>query len=163
MPDVTIQDSFFERSLLPDERAAAASELATRGQDALPILEALFNGEARNEWGVPYLSLGTPVDCGLVAAARLGCVAKPLEGHLRAALQRGHQYAAAALGALGTLDDASVETLAVALGRSGADAVEAAQALLRCNAIEHVAVKEAVGSSPRAVFAIEWARRHAKA
>lgn len=129
-------DPFFERSLVPGERAMAVSVLADRGLDALPILEALFNGEARNRWGVPYKQLGAPVDCGLIVAARLGHLSKPIEDHLRAALQRGHIYAAAALGALGRLDNTSVSALADTLEQSVLPAAEAAQALVRCGAEE---------------------------
>jgi hypothetical protein len=163
MSDVTALDPFFERSLAPGERAVAVSELAGRGSDALPVLAALFNGEARNQWGVSYDRLGAPMDCGLVVAARLGHLAKPLEHHLRAHLHQGHIYAAAALGALGSLDNSSINALAAALEQSVLIATEAAQALVRCGAEEHTAVKEAVARSPQAAQAIERAKRLARA
>jgi hypothetical protein len=159
MSDVTAPDPFYERSLVPGERALAVSELTDRGLDALPVLEALFNGEARNQWGVPYERLGVPVDCGLIVAARLGPLAKPLEDHLRTRLQQGHVYAAAALGALGKLGNTSTIALAAALQQPAVASAEAAHALLCCGADEHPAVKAIVAKSPQAAQAIEWAKR----
>ena len=82
---------------------------------------------------------------------------------MRARLQRGHIYAAAALGALGRLDNASAGALAAALEQSADVAIEAAHALLRCGAEEHPAVKETVAKCPHATQSIERAKRLAGA
>ena len=158
-------EDFFERFLTPKERARATSELASRGADALPVLEALFSGQAKNERGVPYLSLWMAVDCGLVAAARLGALAKPLEAHLRAALRQGHHYAAPALGALGSLDEESIVALARALDDGKIDmAFESAFALIRCDALQHASVKQIVSKSSGAGKTLErvskWVAKH---
>ncbi len=147
---------FFERCLKPGERALATVELAAQGSAALPILEALFSGEAKNQWGISYESLGTPLDCGLIVAARLGEVAKPIELYLVAALKCGHVYAAAALGALGDLDDISIGELAMALDDGSVIlSFEAADALVRCGAAEHPDVTAITRLSQRAATAME--------
>ena len=146
---------FFERCLKPGERALATVELAAQGSAALPILEALFSGEAKNQWGISYKSLGTPLDCGLIVAARLGEVAKPIERHLVVALKCGHVYAAAALGALGDLDDISIGELAMTLDGSATLSFEAADALVRCGAAEHPDVTAITRLSQRAATAME--------
>lgn len=152
-------DPLFERFLHPADRATATVELAGLGPLALPILEALFSGTAANRYGIPYRQLGGPLDCGLVAASRLGPLAQPLEPFLAAELRAGHPYASRALGALGKLQEASVVALADALCGAVLIAAEAADALLRCNAIDHPAVKSAADRSTRASKALGMAAR----
>lgn len=142
-----ISDSIFERFLSPAARAEAVSELASQGSQAVPALASLFDGSARNSFGIPYRQLGMPLDCGLLAARSLGTLARPLEPFLRDELRAGHPYAAAALGALGTLSDESIGVLAEALRSDPATALEAAAALSRCGATGHAAVKAAAASS----------------
>jgi hypothetical protein len=154
--------AIFERLLDVGQRAIATQELADQGEGALPILESLFSGTAKNQWGVPYRQLGTPFDCALVAAARLGSTAIPLEGYLRAAVQSGHPYAAQALAALGTLKDESIAALASQLETDHLLATEAAIALVCTNNTHHSSVKEAIARSAAAATALQWAEKHAQ-
>lgn len=121
----------FERFLNPSERAIAVVELVAR-EDVVTLLASFFSREARNEFGSPYRDIGA-YEPALVAAARLGPRAKPLEAYLREAASDGWPQGATALGQLGTLDQASVDCLVrvVAQGRVEAQA-EALGALVRC-------------------------------
>ncbi len=152
-----MDSSFFERFLSPTERAKATCELAAMGKDAVPILIALFDGEAVNEWGVRYRDLGTPIDCGLVAAQRLGTGAKPLELFLRDAVLSGHRYAPAALAALGTLEEASIAALSKSL--SSEDllfSAEAAGALHVAGLINHPCVARELEISPHVLRVLAY-------
>ena len=154
------RDALFDRFTNPSERALATAELASLGVGAIQILQRLFSGEARNSFGVPYRQLGMPMDCGLVAAGRLGPVAKPLEHYLREALTAGHVYAAEALGKLGFLDELSIEALADTLAVNDGISFESAHALVRSGHTKHPAVVKAVQGSPWAAARIEQAARH---
>lgn len=143
-------DPVFEEFLQPAMRAKATAELATRGAGAIPVLEALFSGEAKNAFGVPYVKLGTPLDCALAAAGLLGPLAKPLEPHLREALLRGHIYAAHALGQLGSIEEATVLALSAKLSDPSRISWEAANVLARFGLRLHPSVLEAVRAFPQA-------------
>lgn len=92
--------AFLEAFQSPRDRAQATHELARHGVDALPLLRAILDGEAKNEWGVAYRRLGMPVDCALVTISMLGALAKPLEYLVRQELAAGHPYATDALSAI---------------------------------------------------------------
>ncbi|SNR68548.1 hypothetical protein SAMN05192560_0473 [Methylobacillus rhizosphaerae] len=149
-----IFDPVLERFLLPAQRAEATAELAARGAAALPVLTALFDGSARNSYGMPYRDLGMPLLCGLVAARRLGTIAQPLEPFICAALRARHHYAAEALGALGSLSEDSIIALANALQDNALLAYESALALSLCGATGHPAVMEAGAVSSIAAKAL---------
>ncbi len=146
----TISERIFESFLQPGERASATHQLADLGIDSIPILESLFSGEAKNRWGVSYIKLGMPLDCGLVTIKLLGVLAKPLELFVRECLHSGNIYAAEALREFGTLDEASIIELAACLGNNKNVnlAFEAAHTLYCCRAQEHKAVLKVVNSSP---------------
>jgi hypothetical protein len=130
----------------------ATHALAAFGERALPVLDALFSGEAKNRFGVPYarLELGA-ISCGLVTATILGPIAKRLEHHLVHLLLHGHgQYAATALGSLGSLDEASIAALAAQLDGDPLIAFESAVALIACGAADQAVVTAARDASPRA-------------
>ena len=114
----TPSEQIFESFLQPGERANATHQLADLGVDAVPILKSLFNGEAKNRWGVSYSKLGIPLDCGLITIKLLGNLAKPLEPFVRDCLHSGHIYAAEALRAIGTLDETSIIELASCLDKN---------------------------------------------
>lgn len=99
--DPVIADQFCRSFLRPADRALATHELAALGSAALPVLRAIFSGEARNDDGIPYRQLGMPVECSLVAIKLLGATARPLEPFVRAELASGHAYAEDALRAIG--------------------------------------------------------------
>jgi hypothetical protein len=149
-----MNDSIFEQFLNSANRAEATLALADRGSAAIPLLASLFDGSAKNKNGVPYRQLGVPLSCGLIAAQHLGATARPLEPFLRNELLAGHAYAAAALGALGTLSPESVHALAQALRADSLQACEAAKALSLCGAIDHTTVKEMAASSTTAARAL---------
>lgn len=144
----TSPEEILESFLQPEERAIATHRLAELGIDAIPILKSLFSGEAKNRWGVSYSKLGMPIDCGLVTIQHLGTLAKPLESFVRDCLHSEHSYAAAALRAIGTLDEASIVALTGCLDKNGELAFEAAYALCCCEVEEHEAVIAVINSSP---------------
>jgi len=128
----------FEQFLSPSTMMEAEQELLALGDQALPMLESLLTGDAKNRFGVPYRSLGLPLRCTLEVARRLGPVAKPLERYLRDELKRGDHVAAMALASLGKLEEASVVELAIVLKDRGWDlSLESALALVRCGAAQH--------------------------
>jgi hypothetical protein len=129
------------------------------GVDAVPILKSLFNGEAKNRWGVSYSQLGMPLDCGLVTIKLLGTLAKPLEPFVRDCLHSKHIYAVEALRAIGTLDEASIIELASCLDENANFASEAAYTLCCCGAEEHEAVMAVVDSSPFASRILSSAKK----
>jgi hypothetical protein len=151
-----------DRFLEPSERSKATHALAAFGERALPVLDALFSGEAKNHFGVRYADLGTgTLACGLVAATILGPIAKPLEPHLRHLLLHGHgEYAAAALGSLGSLETASVAALAAELDGNPLIAFEAAVALIACGAADETVVTQVRDASPRAAKCLEGAAEY---
>lgn len=153
-------DPVFEQFLDPGKRAIATAELASRGIAAIPILASLFDGKARNSFGVPYIKLGIPIDCALVVAGKLGSLAKPLEGYLRDAVASGHPYAPQALGAIGSLEEASIMALADQLGCNSIASAEAAYVLVRYGFQNHDSVLKAIQSSENAAKSIGSAIRY---
>lgn len=140
----------FERFMNPLTMMDAEQDLLGQGPGAVAALAAFFNGEARNEWGIPYRQFGLPVRGALEVACRLGPLAKPLEAFLRAELDDGRLVAATALGGLGMLEDASVQSLARRL-RDGPDmACESAIALIRCGMQTHPLVANVLVNSYQA-------------
>jgi uncharacterized protein YukE len=134
----------FELFLKPSpEFLDGERQLVEAGRNSIAKLSAFFTGEAKNEFGVEYRKLGQAMTCALETARRLGPIAKPLESHLRQQLAAGNHTAAMALGALGTLEEASVKALASAMGVAHPQqmdlAAESAVALLRCGKSTHPA------------------------
>ncbi|UBF26199.1 hypothetical protein K9N68_32595 [Kovacikia minuta CCNUW1] len=155
----TLAEQIFESFLQRGERANATHQLGDLGVDAVPILKSLFNGEAKNRWGVSYSKLGIPLDCGLVTIGLLGTLAKLLEPFVRDCLRSEHIYAAEALRAIGTLDEASIIELASCLDKNSNLASEAAYTLCCCGAEGHEAVIEVVNSSPFASWILSSAKK----
>ena len=96
----SIADHFCQAFLSPADRGWATNELSTHGASAIPILRSILDGEAVNQYGVPYRRLGMPVDCALVTIKLIGKSARPLEDLVRAELEAGHPYAFDALQAI---------------------------------------------------------------
>ena len=86
-------DRFCRAFLRPGDRAQATHALAAYGCTAIPVLQAILSGEAKNEFGVAYRRLGMPVDGALVTIQLLGPTARPLAPFVRAELRAGHAYA----------------------------------------------------------------------
>ncbi|MCV2366462.1 hypothetical protein LNV23_23815 [Paucibacter sp. DJ1R-11] len=147
-------DPVFEEFLQPATRARATTELAARGAEAIPVLRSLFSGEAKNAFGVPYIKLGTPLDCALVAAGRMGPLSKPLEPYIRDALSIGCNYAAHALASIGTLEEATISALATQLKNPLLISTDSAVTLAHCGQLNHPSVIEAVKSSLQAERAV---------
>ena len=140
----------FERFMNAATMIDAEQELLGQGAGAVASLAAFFNGDEKNEWDVPYRQFGLPMRCALEVARRMGPAAKPLEAYLRAELDDGRFIAAMALGALSTLDEASVVSLAGRL-RDGSDmACECALALIHCGMETHAAVTKVLANSYQA-------------
>jgi hypothetical protein len=150
----------FEQWLSTSTMVAAEQDLVSQGDTAIPILQALLDGSAKNGYGVPYRALGLPLRCALEVAARLGPKAKPLEPLLVMDLEAGNAAAAAALGQIGQASDQAIERLA----RSMVSAqpvdfnlpFEAARALMRLDVATHPAVMGVPSTSDKARAV--WAR-----
>lgn len=94
-------DFFPEAFLTPSKRGWATNELASYGEDAVPLLRAILDGSAVNGNGVPYRRLGMPFDCALVTVRMLGHTASSLRELIQEEVVAGHPYAEDALRALG--------------------------------------------------------------
>ena len=130
---------------------AAEEEFVKAGARAIPALEAIFNGEAKNEHGVAYRELTLPLRCALEVATRLGPIAKPLEPFIRQELANGVFWtAAAALRGMAPLEEASIVALAEALGGDLDQSAEAAVTLMRLGHTGHAAVQRKIAASPAA-------------
>jgi len=148
--DATLQALISELTS-PRTMMAAEQRFLSAGSDAVPVLETIFNGEAKNEHGVAYKQLGLPLRCALEIALRLGSLAKPLEPYIREEVSRGVYWtAAAALREMPPLEDASVTALATALSGELDPAPEAARTLIQLGHAEHPAVQREVATSPKA-------------
>ncbi|RUS93962.1 hypothetical protein DSM106972_094990 [Dulcicalothrix desertica PCC 7102] len=147
----TLAGQIFESFLHPGERAIATHKLSSFGVNAIPVLESLFSGEAKNSWGVSYSRLGMPIYCGLITAKLLGSLAKPLEPFIRECLHsaEGGMYAVEALRAIGTLDETSIVELAACLNKNTSLAWEVAYTLHCCGAEKNEAVIEIANSSQK--------------
>ncbi|MCW1914125.1 hypothetical protein OJ996_11095 [Luteolibacter sp. GHJ8] len=132
---------------------AAQKELLGMGEEAIPVLAALLGGEAKNEFGVPYRELPPNLSSALALTKALGMHAKPLEAFLRAELNGpAAAFAAAALAALESLEDASIPPLVACLEGPQDIAFESAVALIQHGHAEHPAVLAALENSARARF-----------
>ncbi|MDQ0073352.1 hypothetical protein J2W34_005160 [Variovorax boronicumulans] len=153
-------NAILDRLTSPTSMMDAEQELLALGSRAVPILESVLKGEAANEFGVPYRKLGLPLRCVLEVATRLGPLARPLEALLRVELHGGHFVAAQALGALGSVENRSIEELAAHLDYKANQlssvphaldlATECAVALIRLDHAKHPVVLTALEGSPRA-------------
>lgn len=146
-----MNSSLFDRLQSPATMIEAEIELLALGADAIPVLESLFSGAARNQFGVPYRQLGLPLRCAIEVASRLGVAARPLEPYLRAEVGRGGSAAAMALRSFGALDEETVSELANALHGDFDLAYEAAVTLVNCGAANHPAVVARLSESERAM------------
>jgi hypothetical protein len=141
---------YFDRFLSTATMMQAEQELLELGEAAVPVLDSLFSGEARNEFGVQYRKLGLPLRCAIEVASRLGVAAKPLEPYLREEASRGVDAAARALGSLGTLEAETVEVLAQSLDGEVELSYEAAWSLVRCGEANSASVIRTLEASERA-------------
>jgi len=142
--------SLFEQFTSPATMIAAEQELLANPEGAVCILESLFSGQAKNQFGVPYRELGLPLRCALEVVCRLGPIAKPLEGYLASELRDGNFVAAMALGSLGNVAESSVAALVASLAGNGDLSYESAAALIRCGQAEHPLVVEVASTSKNA-------------
>ena len=158
MADIN-EKSVYERLSHPSSMMAAEMELLAMGVDALPILESIFSGEAKNSFGVPYKQFGLARQCALEIAVRMGSSAKSLEPYVREEVLRGAQPAAArAMRAFAPLQDASVIALAKNVGRSGSldVSLESALTLFKLGYADHPSLRHQLGELPSAQAAWEW-------
>ena len=144
--------NYFERFLSLSERAAATHELAALGGQAIPILESLFNGSAKNAFGIPYSKTGA-IGCGFVTVKFLGPVAKTLENYVREGIEQDHLYAIEAAGYLSEIEQETAFALARALIRHPAS--EASASLIRCGYSENSKVLEIIGLNSMAYKNLE--------
>lgn len=135
----------------PGTMMAAEQRFLDAGMDAVPVLETIFTGEARNEFGISFRQLGLPLQGALEIACRLGPVAKPLEPYLRQEVRHGIYWAAvSALGQIPPLEEESIRALADALNAEFNFASTAAKTLIQLAYTEHPAVLHQVSTSPSA-------------
>ncbi len=152
--------SVYERLSHPSSMMDAEMELLVTGVDALPVLESIFSGDAKNLFGMPYKEFGLARQCALEIAVRMGSSAKLLEVYIRDEVLRGVQPAAArAMRGFAPLEDASVIALAKNVGRSGSldVSLESALTLVRLGYADHPAVLRQLSELPSAQSAWEWA------
>ena len=160
------EKSVYERLSHPSSMMDAEMELLATGVAALPVLESIFSGEAKNSFGVPYKQFGLARQCALEIVVRMGPSAKPLEAYIRDEVLRGVQPAAArAMREFAPLEDASVIALAANVGRSGSLDVsfESALTLIRLGYADHPAVLRQLSELPSAQSvwerALSWTSR----
>lgn len=145
--DDLVDKSLLDRLMSPTTMMDAEAELLSRGAECVPVIAAILDGSATNQFGVPYGRLGLPRRCAQEMASRLGSVAKPLEYLLAQDVADGHFPAAMALGRLGSLEKSSVAALAANIGSDDWDlASESAIALVRCG---HVDTARAAATTER--------------
>ena len=111
-PDIAT--NFFERFLTQSERGSATHDLASLGEQALPILETLFNGSAKNKFDIPYSKIGA-LGCGYVTVSLLKDIAKPLEQYVRKGIEDNHPYAIEAARYLPDIEEETAIALAYSL------------------------------------------------
>ena len=70
---------FSERFNSQRERSLATHDLAAMGPAAIPVLEAILSGAAKNPLGVAYRDLGQPLMLSFVTIRLLGSAARGLE------------------------------------------------------------------------------------
>jgi hypothetical protein len=141
------QMNYYDRFLSPAERHIATHELASLEKKALPILESLFNGSAKNEFGVPYNKIGA-TSCGYVTIKLLGAIAKPLEVYVRGGIEKDDSNAIEAAGYLCEIGKETAIALAKALVRNPAS--EAGASLVRCNKSDNPEVTKIISSDTTA-------------
>ena len=145
----------FERFTNTSTMIDAEKELIALGEEAIPILETLFNGSAKNQFGVPYRKLGLPMTCALETVCRIGQYSKPLESYLCEELKNGNHTAAMALSSLTSIEDESVIALAECLRSDLNLASESAAALIKHNKSDHSAVLKELSESESSAHAFE--------
>jgi hypothetical protein len=146
--------NYFERFLSSSERFSATHDLASSGDQAIPILESLFNGSATNKYGVSYSKIGA-MDCGFITIKLLGSIAKPLESYVKKGIEGDYAYAIDAAGFLRELQEDTVLALAEALLRNPSS--EAAVSLVRCGQAENIKVIEIIKNNHIALNSMERA------
>lgn len=143
---------YFEQFLSAGERAKATNRLAKLREGAIPILESLFSGSAKNKFGVPYNEIGA-LDCGYATAKILGKLAKPLESYIRDGIDSDHPYAIEAAGSIVELEKETVISLAKALVRNPFS--EASYYLVKCGEGKNPEVLGIIENCPKAVYSLE--------
>lgn len=144
--------NYFERFLSPAERIVATHELAALGEHAIPILESLFDGSAKNASDIPYRKIGA-LGCGYVAVRILGPLANELESYVREGIQQDDPYAIEAAGALSVIEQETAFALAQALIRNPAS--EASASLIRRGYSEDITVLRIISGNTVALKSFE--------
>lgn len=150
------RNEYYEKLLTPGD-CYVTTALAKLGVDAVPILEALFDGSAKNEWGHSYRNIGA-LGSGYVTAKLLGEVAKPLERYLREGVDKDHSYAIEALGRIGSLEDTTKISLANSLVRDSFKG--AAYPLIKYNKHCDEDVLNIINNSDEAMYTLERTKNH---
>ncbi|RDH41258.1 hypothetical protein [Zooshikella ganghwensis] len=146
-----MNNQIFERFCDPSTMIEAEQELVSMGEQAVPILESFFNGNAKNKFGIPYRKLGLPMTCALETARRIGSLSKPLEIYFREELKSGNHTAAMALCSLKSIEEESTVALAESLSGDLFLASESAVTLIKHSKVDHSAVlKKLTESEPAA-------------
>jgi hypothetical protein len=142
----------FERFLSPTERMVATHELAALGNRAIPILESLFDGSAKNASGSSYCKIGA-LGCGYITVGILGPLANELESYVREGIQQDDPYAIEAAGALSEIELETAFALAQALIRNPAS--EASASLIRRGYSEDITVLRIISGNTVAIKSFE--------
>jgi hypothetical protein len=150
----TLENKVFE-ALNSNDGLAVMKELESLGDGAIPLLEAVLSGEAKNKFGVAYGNLGMPLTRALIVARHLGPKSKPLEKYFIIELNNKHREAPSTIGALADISDEGIEALIGSLGDDILYSLEVATVLKKLGLLNHVSVQRAMAISPVARKAIE--------
>ena len=147
----------YESFLSPSERGKATNDLASKGELAIPILEALFNGKAKNKNGISYNKIGT-LGCAYVTVQMLGDIAKPLEKYICKGILENHSYAIQASGAFSKIKDETIIALARALNSDPVS--DAAYSLSQCGESNNIIVLDIIKNNPEAITRLKHAENY---
>lgn len=148
--------NYFERFISASGRFHATYELAELGTEAIPILQSLFDGSAKNSFGISYNKIGA-IHCGYVTIKLLGPIAKPLERYVKEGIDQNFTYAIEAAGYLLDLEEETVIALANATARRNPDAV---YSLVRCGQSDNPKVIEIISQNELAIKWLESAKKY---
>jgi len=161
-----MSSAIFDQLLSPSTMVDGEKALLAMGENAVPLLQDLLDGTAKNEYGVAYRNLGLPVRCAVEVALRMGPAARPLEPLLVRELLVGSEAAARALGGLGSAEAETIEALAACLDPPDPKhsdvglSFDAGVALIRLGASEHPSVLHRIEASKKASASLADARRY---
>lgn len=142
-----MSDQIFEKLTRRELMLDTQKGLIDLGERGLPYLESVLDGSAKNKFGVAYYNQGLPLTSCLEVIARLGNIAKPLEGYLAEELTKMNPSALSAIGSFSDITLDTIKALASTLAKGSLFSYEAAHMLKKLNLLEHPEILKAMLSS----------------